>query len=106
MEAYKENKITVKNSKISGKYLLINGKPTYLRSGEITYFRVKKKEWGERLKKAKEVGLICISTYIPWFWHEPEEGEFDFTGKTHPQRDLRSYLDLIADSGLYTFILN
>jgi len=78
-------------------------KPTLIYSGEIHYFRIPAEEWGDRLKKAKKAGLNCISSYIPWLWHEPEEGEFDFTGWTRPERNLLKFIELTRVYG-FNFI--
>lgn len=46
----------------------------------------------------------CVSTYVPWNWHEPTEGEFDFTGETHPCRNLIGFLDLVKAENLFLII--
>ncbi len=92
----KKNRIEVKD----GAFLL-NGKAFFLYAGEIHYFRVPKDKWTDRIKKAKETGLNTISTYIPWSWHEYEEGKFDFSGRTYPQRDLLSFIKLVNNNGLF-----
>ena len=92
----KRSKIELKN----GKFFL-NGKPFFVYSGEIHYFRIPKDKWEDRLRKAKETGLNTISTYIPWSWHEPQEGKFDFTGKTSPQNDLSHFIKLVRDAGFF-----
>jgi beta-galactosidase len=85
-----------------GQYF-INGKPFFMFSGEFHYFRVPAAEWPARLKHAKKLGLNTIASYIPWIWHEPEEGKFDFTGKTKPERNLVKFLELVAENGLKFF---
>ncbi len=92
----KRNKIELKN----GKFLL-NGRPFIIYSGEIHYFRIPRDKWQDRLRKAKEAGLNTISTYMPWNWHESEEGKFDFTGKTSPQKDLSYFIKLIKNAGFF-----
>ncbi len=87
----------------SGQGFIINGKKSYIRSGELQYWRLPKDVWEDRIRKAVEGGLNCIGSYIPWFWHEPEEGRFDFTGKTCPEKDLVYWIDLIEKYGLYFF---
>ena len=64
---------------------VLNGEPFFIYSGEIHYFRILKKDWKDRLQKAKKAGLNTVSFYIPWIWHEYKEGSFDFTGKTKPE---------------------
>ena len=56
----------------------IEGKPVYLYSGEMHYFRVPKTDWSRRMKLLKEAGGNCVATYIPWLLHEPEESTFRF----------------------------
>ncbi|MBU4285655.1 MAG: beta-galactosidase [Verrucomicrobia bacterium] len=67
----------------------------------MQYFRLPLASWRDRLEKAKAGGLNTVSSYMPWYWHEPQEGLVDFTGKTLPERNLRHYLELAAEIGLY-----
>ena len=92
----KRNKIEIKDAEF-----LLNGKPFFVYSGEIHYFRLPKDKWVDRLRKAKETGLNTVSTYIPWSWPETNEGQFDFTGKTNPQKDLISFIKMVNDAGLF-----
>lgn len=86
-----------------------DGKPFFLISGEIHYFRLEPKLWEKHLRLLKQTGANTTSTYIPWDWHEYEEGKFDFTGETHPAKNLIKYiqlckkveLDLIVKPGPY-----
>ncbi|HCX98723.1 MAG TPA: hypothetical protein DG754_01165, partial [Bacteroidales bacterium] len=41
-----------------------------------------------------------ISAYVPWAWHEANEGEFDFDGTTCPEKDLNGWLQLCQSHGL------
>lgn len=78
----------------SEKYFVKNNKPHFFISGEIHYFRIKPKLWKKHLRLLKETGADAVSTYIPWDWHEIEEGVFDFEGKTHPARNLIRFIEL------------
>jgi beta-galactosidase len=78
----------------------VDGKPFFVYSGEIHYFRLRPGEWRVHLRAARAAGLNTVSSYIPWIWHEAQEGRFDFAGRTHPQRDLERYLELVAGHGL------
>jgi beta-galactosidase len=80
--------------------LVAAGKKLLLRGGELHYTRVAKDQWADRLSRMKKAGLNAVSTYFMWNWHETEEGVFDFSGKSHPKRDVESYLDLVGESGL------
>lgn len=81
-------------------YFVKNGKPVFVISGEIHYFRLDPKLWKKHLKLLKESGANTTSTYIPWDWHEYQENKFDFTGKTHPARNLLKYINLCEKVGL------
>lgn len=78
----------------SGKYFIKNGKPYFFISGEIHYFRIQPDLWKKHLRLLKETGADAVSTYIPWDWHELDEGIFDFEGKTHPARNLVRFIEL------------
>ena len=82
----------------------LDGKPFFLFSGEIHYFRLPSKLWKTHLQKARKAGLNCVSFYVPWMWHEVREGKFDFEGKTHPERNLIKFLSLAKAEGLYVSV--
>jgi len=79
----------------------LDGEPLILQAGEFHYFRTPREEWAHRLGLLKQAGFHAVASYIPWLWHEPAEGEWDFDGHTHPQRDLSGFLDLAAEMGLW-----
>lgn len=78
----------------------LEDKKVFLISGEIHYFRIKRELWDKHLDAAKDAGLTTISTYVPWAWHESEEGNFDFDGSSLPERDLKGWLDKCQALGL------
>ena len=84
----------------SKNYFKKDGKPYFLISGEIHYFRLDPKLWKKHLQLLKQSGANTTSTYIPWDWHEYEEGKFDFTGETHPAKNLVKYIQLCKKVGL------
>ncbi len=77
-----------------------NGEKTFLNSGEIHYFRIRRELWDTHLLAAKEAGLTTVSSYVPWAWHEDEESVFDFSGQSYPQRDLLGWIDRCEAHGL------
>jgi len=85
-------------------YFVKNGKPFFLISGEIHYFRLNPKLWEKHLGLLKQSGANTTSTYIPWDWHEYEEGKFDFTGETNPARNLIKYIKLCKKNGLQLIV--
>ena len=90
--------------KASKSYFIKDGKPFFLISGEIHYFRLDPKLWEKHLRMLKQSGANTTSTYIPWDWHEFEEGKFDFTGETHPARNLKGYIKLCKKIGLQLIV--
>lgn len=88
----------------SKKYFKKDGKPYFLISGEIHYFRLEPKLWEKHLRLLKQSGANTTSTYIPWDWHEYEEGKFDFTGETNPARNLIKYIALCKKVGLQLIV--
>jgi hypothetical protein len=80
--------------------LQVHGKPFYLLSGCIHYFRYPPAEWRDILLKARAAGLNTVDSVIPWNLHEPEEGRFVFEGEA----DLAAWLDLCTELGLYAIV--
>ncbi|MFZ2654702.1 MAG: beta-galactosidase [Victivallales bacterium] len=76
---------------------VIDGKPEWLLSGEVHYFKLTRGEWRKRLLQQKCAGFNAVSVYMPWNYHEIEEGSFDFAG----HRDVEYFLSLAAEIGLY-----
>ncbi|MDD2716207.1 MAG: beta-galactosidase [Candidatus Wallbacteria bacterium] len=87
--------------KPNGGHFTINGKPFFIYSGEIHYFRIPPDQWNDRLKKAKAAGLNAVASYIPWMLHEPEEGKFDFNGRTWKNLDVMRFIKLVQENGMY-----
>ena len=79
--------------------LHVDGAPFFIHSGAFFYDRVPRDLWERLLDRYRSPGINTIDIYIPWNWHEPREGEFDFDGHTNPRRDLRSLLKLINEKG-------
>ncbi|MGO9640004.1 MAG: alpha-amylase family protein [Candidatus Acidiferrales bacterium] len=77
--------------------LRVDGKPFFIHAASFDYFRVPRDLWPHCLDRYRELGINTIDLRIPWNWHEPAAGKFDFTGETNPRRDLRGLLHLIAD---------
>ena len=60
---------------------MLDGQPVKLISGALHYFRIVPEYWRDRLEKLKNMGCNCVETYIPWNYHEPKKGQFDFSGR-------------------------
>ncbi|MBN1954569.1 MAG: beta-galactosidase [Anaerolineae bacterium] len=79
----------------------LDDRPLLLQAGEFHYYRTPREQWAHRLGLLWQAGFNAVASYIPWRWHELEEGQFDFDGHGHPMRDLAGFLDLAAEMGLY-----
>ncbi len=91
------------NSKVEIKdnAFFINNKRTFIFSGEMHYFRIKKSQWQDRVRKAKKANLNTVSSYIPWSWHNFSESKFDFRGKSFPERDVVRFLEILKKEKMY-----
>ncbi|KAK1384445.1 Beta-galactosidase [Heracleum sosnowskyi] len=80
-----------------GRSLIINGKRSILFSGSIHYPRSTPDMWSSLISKAKEGGLQVIQTYVFWNLHEPQPGQYDFSGRN----DIVGFIKEIQAQGLY-----
>ncbi|KAH0621211.1 hypothetical protein JD844_022289 [Phrynosoma platyrhinos] len=69
-------------------------------SGSIHYFRIPPAYWKDRLLKMYMSGLNAVQIYIPWNYHEPLPGVYNFAG----DRDIEGFLDLVAQFGLLVIL--
>jgi len=76
----------------------VDGRDSYMVSGEFHYFRVPHEDWRRRMRLFREAGGNCIATYVPWVIHEPEEGNIVFGDV--PNRDLKAFLEAAQEEGL------
>jgi len=84
-----------------GKGFLIHGQREFLASGSLHYARVPRELWKDRLLKIKRAGFNTVQTYVFWNYHEPQQGQFDFTSTEH---DLGAFLQAAQDVGLYAVV--
>ncbi|HEY2298438.1 MAG TPA: beta-galactosidase [Jatrophihabitans sp.] len=81
-----------------GYSFMVDGKRTYLWSGEFHYFRLPSPDlWLDIFQKMKAAGFNATSLYFDWGYHSPSPGVYDFTGV----RDVDKVLDMAAEAGLY-----
>ncbi|XP_025769919.1 beta-galactosidase [Puma concolor] len=79
---------------------LKDGQPFRYISGSIHYFRVPRFYWKDRLLKMKMAGLNAIQTYVPWNFHEPQPGQYQFSG----EHDVEYFLKLAHELGLLVIL--
>ncbi|XP_054451338.1 beta-galactosidase [Pteronotus mesoamericanus] len=75
---------------------LKDGQPFRYISGSIHYFRVPRFYWKDRLLKMKMAGLNAIQIYVPWNFHEPQPGQYQFS----EDHDVEYFLQLAHELGL------
>ena len=80
--------------------LHVDGVPFFIHAAQFDYFRIPSDLWQRSLTRYRELGINTIDLRIPWNWHQPSEGDFDFDGHTNPRRNLRKLLKLIAQMHL------
>lgn len=78
----------------------IAGKATKLISGAVHYFRIFPEQWEHSLYNLKAMGCNTVETYIPWNFHEPRKGVFNFEGLA----DVERFVELAQDMGLYIIL--
>lgn len=79
----------------------IRGKRTILLIGTFQPSRVDPSDWDRRLGLFEDSGYNTIDCLVPWNFHEPEEGRFDFSSPTH---DLPRFLRLCQKHHLFVFL--
>ncbi|MBI3406535.1 MAG: beta-galactosidase, partial [Acidobacteria bacterium] len=79
--------------------LHVNGNPFFVNGATFFYERIPRDLWEISLERHAELGINTIHLSIPWSWHQPKPGTFDFDGHTNPRRDLRALLQLISSLG-------
>uniref|UniRef100_A0A2K5C3L8 Galactosidase beta 1 like n=1 Tax=Aotus nancymaae TaxID=37293 RepID=A0A2K5C3L8_AOTNA len=79
---------------------LLDGAPFRYVSGSLHYFRVPRVLWADRLLKMRWSGLNTIQFYVPWNYHEPQPGVYNFNGS----RDLIAFLNEAALANLLVIL--
>ncbi|KAM6157580.1 beta-galactosidase-1-like protein 2 [Rhynchocyon petersi] len=83
-----------------GQNFMLEGSTFWIFGGSVHYFRVPRQYWKDRLLKLKACGLNTLTTYVPWNLHEPERGNFDFSGNL----DLEAFIWMAAELGLWVIL--
>ncbi|XP_058146572.1 beta-galactosidase isoform X2 [Dasypus novemcinctus] len=79
---------------------LKDGQPFRYVSGSMHYSRVPRFYWKDRLLKMKMAGLNAVQTYVPWNFHEPRPGQYQFSG----DQDVEHFLQLAHEMGLLVIL--
>ena len=85
---------------IGDKTFLLNGKPFVVKAAEVHYPRIPQPYWEQRIQMCKALGMNTLCIYIFWNSHEPQMGQFDFTGNN----DIRAFVQLAQKNGMYVIV--
>jgi hypothetical protein len=77
----------------------VDGKPFFVFGGAFFYERLPQSLWEPSLRAYRSLGINTLDLYVPWNWHELADGDFDFTGRTSPRRDLHTVMALARRYG-------
>ncbi len=102
--------------------LQVDGKPApFLFGAEVQYFRARggsgrnvpaievEALWNKLLDRVQEAKMNAVTFYIPWDFHEPAEGVFDFDGTLdrdgdgkpdYPSRNIKKFIELVQARGI------
>ena len=69
--------------------------PGHVQAVEFSYYLYPRTLWERELVWLKNIGVQTVEFGIPWNFHEIGAGEFDFTGRTSPRRDLMAFIRLL-----------
>ncbi len=76
----------------------------FVQAVEFPYYLIPPGEWERNLVRLKEAGVRTVAFSVPWNWHEPTPGAYDFTGRTNPRRDLIGLIRLLQKLGLRAWV--
>ncbi len=79
---------------------LLNGKPFIVKAAEVHYPRIPRPYWEQRIKMCKALGMNTLCLYVFWNIHEPQEGQFNFTGNN----DVAEFCRLAQKNGMYVIV--
>jgi len=97
---FHEQSSATSNITYSSRSFTINGKPTWVFSGDVEYWRMPRELWRDRLMRVKRSGYNSVTSYVAWNLHEPVQGQWHFEDNL----DLDAWLSLIDSLGMYSIV--
>lgn len=79
---------------------MLEGRRIWLVSASVSYARIARDHWADRIHAAKLAGFNTIETPVIWARHEPRAGHFEFTG----DQDLRAFVKMIGAAGMWCIL--
>jgi hypothetical protein len=78
--------------------------PDYVQAVEFPYYLYPRTLWERELVWLKTIGIRTVEFSIPWNWHQLSPGDYDFTGRTSPRRDLVAFVRLLRRLNLRAWV--
>jgi len=78
--------------------------PSFVQAVEFPYYLYPRAQWERELVWLKTLGIRTVEFSIPWNWHQLAPGDFDFTGRTSPRRDLAAFIRLLRKLDLRAWV--
>jgi hypothetical protein len=72
----------------------------FVQAVEFPYYLYPHNLWERELVWLKTIGIQTVEFSVPWNYHQLAPGDFDFTGRTSPRRDLAGFIKLLRRVGL------
>ena len=76
----------------------------YVQAVEFPYYSYPRALWERELVWLKNIGVRTVEFPIPWNWHQLQPGDFDFTGRTSPRRDLVALIHILRRLDLQAWV--
>ncbi len=76
----------------------------YVQAVEFPYYLCPRTLWERELVWLKNIGVETVEFSIPWNWHQLQPGDYDFTGRTSPRRDLVAFIRILRRLGLQAWV--
>jgi hypothetical protein len=78
--------------------------PAFVQAVEFSYYAYPRALWERELVWLKNIGVQTVEFSIPWNFHQIRPGEFDFTGRTSPRRDLMAFIRLLRRLDMHAWV--
>jgi beta-galactosidase len=85
---------------VGDKTFLLNNQPFVVKAAELHYPRIPREYWEHRIQMTKALGMNTICLYVFWNIHEPQEGQYDFTGNN----DVAEFCRIAQQNGMYVIV--
>ena len=76
----------------------------YVQAVEFPYYLCPRTLWERELVWLKNIGVDTVEFSIPWNWHQLQPGDYDFTGRTSPRRDLATFVRILRQLDLHAWV--